>query len=263
MKLVNVGMRYVYFKCPQCLFWTSRTKSGEWPFYDYTDAPTFDAGHAAHWADMKNEAIQIMTHKFALFPNLKVNKFLDVGCSEGVYVAACDALGVEAHGVEVDTVKVDRAVKRGLRVCVPEDFNDAGTFDFVLIRHVIEHVPDFFQLTSLALRYLKPNGILCIETPNQAGLKTLTVRHKVVDDRYVGHLYPPTHLNAFEKQTYRNLAKRFGRPLIKLTTYSPSDPRWVFTSQYHRTGLVPKLQALSAKIGFGENLAAFYGNQDV
>lgn len=184
---------------------------------------------------------------------------LDVGCSEGVYVAACSELGWDAYGLEIDKAKVERAAKRGLQVTQPDYENwQPEYFDFIMFRHVVEHIPDFMDTLDKIIPLLKIGGILCIETPNQAALSCYLRGRKIRHGRFLGHLYPPTHINAFTPATHRMIGRKWQMSIVRQSTYSPADPAWTFSSLYKKRGIVPLVHSISAKIGFGENLSTFF-----
>src|SRR5260370_28572142 len=93
-----------FWKCTTCGYWTSRTLDDEWPVMEYNDAPTFDYDPSLDWATVVGEATRIMREKFRL-AGRTCGRFLDVGCSEGVYVAASSQLGWQPAGVEIDRPK--------------------------------------------------------------------------------------------------------------------------------------------------------------
>lgn len=189
-------------------------------------------------------------------------RMLDIGCSEGIYVAACQKLGWDAYGFEVDTVKMERAKGRGLQVSAPDyDGLEKDSFDFIMIRHVLEHISVFLDVFDTAVGLLKPGGVLCVETPNQASMK-YTISPKKVQIMPWGaegivHIYPPTHIHAFTAKAWQAVGA--GRNMKTFTqTYAPVDPDWMITSTYHKRGIVPMVHNISAKIGMGESIAAFF-----
>lgn len=123
--------------------------------------------------------------------------------------------------------------------------------------HSLEHIPDFMGILRQVLPLLKKDGILCIETPNQESLVRRILGYKVRSDRFLGDLYPPTHIHAFCRRSYQAIAQMLDAQIIQCLTYSPGDPNWFSPLTYRRSGLVPLLQNLSAYIGMGLNIAVF------
>ncbi len=258
----NNTNKWVYYRCKKCGYWTSRSISGDFPKYDYNDTPTYDENANNDWDAWVNTVKKIMQYKFRLTDKLKAGRFLDVGCSEGVYVAACESMGWEAIGYEIDSTKVDRAQSKGLNVRGPNDFHlDESSVDFILLRHVIEHVPNFLELITFSSRYLKIDGIMCIEIPNQAGIIAQFLRRSIREGNYLGHVYPPKHVHAFEPKTLYYVAARVDMKCEKVYTYSPADPKWSVSvdSKYKNIGSFLRLAHwVLSKIGYGENIVAFF-----
>ena len=79
-----------FFRCRRCGYWTSRGLDYGWPINRYDDAPDFTSSegdrsqHGDFWQ-------RIMREKFYL-AGMKRGSFLDIGCSEGLYVEAAAAL---------------------------------------------------------------------------------------------------------------------------------------------------------------------------
>lgn len=111
---------------------------------------------------------------------------LDVGAGQGVFVAALDAAGARACGVEIDAAKVARAardsgadMRHGRAEALPfdDDSFDALTFMFSL-----HHVPQDLHARAMseAARVLRPGGALYVAEPEIDSDMTRIVA--VVDD---------------------------------------------------------------------------------
>lgn len=110
---------------------------------------------------------------------------LDVGCGRGELLELLAEAGIEAEGVDGDPGMVARCRERGLRVALA-DANEhlegvaEESLGAVFSAQVIEHLPygELQRLLSLALRKLRPGGLLIAETVNPhriASLKTFWV----------------------------------------------------------------------------------------
>ncbi|HEV2117444.1 MAG TPA: class I SAM-dependent methyltransferase [Terriglobales bacterium] len=253
----NSGWRF--FRCNKCGYWTSRTAQGSFPHAEYNDTPTFDYNPGLDWRETVQQATTIMAKKFRLAGKIG-GRFLDVGCSEGVYVAAAAELGWTAVGSDIDPAKVGRAEARGLDVR-HMDFSDCHFrqgFDFVLLRHVIEHIAEFVEFVRSVSCLLRPGGVLCVECPNQAGIDARLHRRTLKEGRFLGNLYPPSHIHAFEPRTLDKLGGKLGLRCQLLMTYSRSDRGWFLPAYYEGGGVKALAQMLAASWRMGGNLAAFY-----
>lgn len=253
-----------FFRCHKCGYWTSRTPQGSFPHAEYNDTPTFDYNPALDWRETVRQASTIMAKKFRLAGKTG-GRFLDVGCSEGVYVAAAAQLGWKAAGTEIDPAKIRRAKARGLDVR-HMDFCDRHLrqgFDFILLRHVIEHIGQFVEFVRSTSFLLRPDGVLCVECPNQAGIDARLHRRTLKEGRFLGNLYPPSHIHAFEPRTLYKLGGKVGLRCKLLMTYSRSDRNWFLPAYYEGSVVKALAQVLAASCRMGGNLAVFYVPQAV
>jgi 2-polyprenyl-3-methyl-5-hydroxy-6-metoxy-1,4-benzoquinol methylase len=201
-----------------------------------------------------------MRHKF-LLAGMATGRFLDIGCSEGTYVAGSAELGWTASGIEIDDAKVRRARSRGLDVRSVDLLSGTASLpraDFVMLRHVVEHVPDFVQFTRIAASAVAEGGVLWIECPNQAALAVLLKRNRIRQQRYLGALYPPTHIHAFESKALRRLGDKIGLRLERIVTCAPSDCNWNPPYQVRLSPLKRAVHRGAALLGYGKDLAAVY-----
>lgn len=72
------------------------------------------------------------------------------------------------------------------------------------------------------------------------------------------HLYPPTHIHGFTTNAWRSIIGNIGGFFLGAKSYAPPDPRWNISSAYHKTGIVPLIHMIGAKVGLGEGIAVFF-----
>lgn len=120
--------------------------------------------------------LPFMEEKFPVKPGMRV---LEIGCGEGGVLKAFINKGCEGVGVELDTSRIDDALKFLLddvavgrikfvakdiyQVDVQKDFN--GLFDIILLKDVIEHIHDQAKLIGWMKNFLKPGGIVFFGFP--------------------------------------------------------------------------------------------------
>lgn len=102
---------------------------------------------------------------------------LDLGCGRGEWLELLKDEGWDARGVDANELMLEECLARGLKVergdvlgylqQVPE-----ATLGAITSFHVVEHLPfeRVILLIDEALRALRPNGILILETPNPDNL---------------------------------------------------------------------------------------------
>jgi ubiquinone/menaquinone biosynthesis C-methylase UbiE len=80
-------------------------------------------------------------------------KILDLGCGRGTVVAYLKDMGYNAQGYDYPDIDLEKPMK----------LKD-NSYDFILLKFVIEHVTDINQLFSEITRILKPGGLVLILT---------------------------------------------------------------------------------------------------
>lgn len=139
-------------------------------------------------------------------------KALDVGCGSGGFLATLQAYGWEAYGVEpFDGGRV--AKERGLKVhhgTVEEAGYPEGNFQFIRLRHVLEHAPNPKQLMRSLAPILARDGLLQIILPNHGGLNARLF------GKYWESLDLPRHLYHFRVRDVLRLAELSGLEVAKV-----------------------------------------------
>jgi len=147
------------------------------------------------------------------YPRLAV---LDLSCGRGALLAAlaadgCAVRGTHYRGDDYKLVDEDGplhtaglAIDAGVDLTRPLPYPD-GAFDAVVLKEVVEHLPDWKPVVREAGRVLKAGGHLVLSTPNVARLHSrlqffLSGSHKLIrrrvgwdlgpDDLYAYHINP-------------------------------------------------------------------------
>ena len=95
---------------------------------------------------------------------------LDVGCGIGIMVHYLRFLGFEAEGVEISEWAVEYgrrelALEKVRRGTVQEAAYADGSFGFVTLVHVVEHLDDPVPVLREVFRILEPGGLVYVELP--------------------------------------------------------------------------------------------------
>ncbi len=175
--------------------------------------------------------------------NFKDLKVLEVGCAEAGLMDRLSELGFEVTGIEIDPerAKIANEKNPNLKIIVgdisaqdtPQKIGEK--FDLVIMREVIEHVPDKERAFKNLSELVKPEGYLYVSFPpkysafaghQQVGLSPLKAIPWV-------HLLPKSILN----------------PLVKLLKEHPNFVNHVKTD--YGTGMaIGKFEKLFKKNGF-------------
>jgi 2-polyprenyl-3-methyl-5-hydroxy-6-metoxy-1,4-benzoquinol methylase len=143
------------------------------------------------------------------------SQVLDVGCGSGRMMRRLAELGWQVHGLDFDPKAVEAARNLGLEVrlgTLEEQNYEEGSFDAIIMNHVIEHVPDPLELLKSCKRVLKPGGKLVLATPN-----AWSWGHQRYGRSWRG-LEPPRHLHIFTPQAIRKLAVGAGFNRLQVST---------------------------------------------
>jgi ubiquinone/menaquinone biosynthesis C-methylase UbiE len=163
------------------------------------------------------------------FDSVEGKSFLDLGGGLGYYSKAANTFGLNSILVEKDPVSVNFAIdKLGLKEIIQQDLNEffqqnKKQYDIVFFRHVIEHVTNPSEIIKGISSVLKNNGILIIETDNNAGIELLLTKNvknfylKLYKENFKNVTFiellkkrpfaldPPRHLYAFRMKNLSNL----------------------------------------------------------
>lgn len=175
-------------------------------------------------------------------------RFLDIGCGSGAAVRAATDLGWEALGIDIDPALI-REGRDQLNVdlrCVPilESDLPAGSFDFVRLRDVVEHLPNPGEVLVKVAELLAPGGVSLIVTPNEGGLATtarVALRRRRV---LVATVPPPHHLHSFTPGSLVRTMRRAGLEPRTTFTTTPTDWRYVTSHNMARARKMPLLRPL-------------------
>jgi SAM-dependent methyltransferase len=111
------------------------------------------------------------------FEACRGGRVLDLGAGRGELLELLAASGIDAYGVDLNPIFVERCRGRGLEVLEGDAVShlaklpDASMAGIAAL-HVVEHLPfeTLVDLLDHSLRVLEPGGLLVVETPNPTNL---------------------------------------------------------------------------------------------
>lgn len=159
-----------------------------------------------------------------------VQAYADVGCGTGRYLRLMADRGVPREAVwgqEINDAVVAGLRSEGFQACacraeecphVPE-----GALDLVTIFHVIEHVSDPRGVVRRLASWLKPGGVLAIETPNIRSLD-----QRLFHRTFWGGYHYPRHWHLFHRDTLSRLLAEEGLEL-QSCAYQTGHAFWMYS----------------------------------
>jgi len=161
---------------------------------------------------------------------------LDIGCGPGFLLREFRDRGWQVHGTEFSAPSAAHARDvLQLPIAVGDvsalQFQD-GSFDAVVMWHVLEHMTDPQSTVAQVARLLRPGGIFLCAVPNFGSAEARFARDKWF------HLDVPRHLNHFTVPTLRALLTAHGLSVERSSWISLEYDYFSFTqSLLNRLGL--------------------------
>jgi 2-polyprenyl-3-methyl-5-hydroxy-6-metoxy-1,4-benzoquinol methylase len=139
-------------------------------------------------------------------------RWLDIGCSDGVFVEFALQKGLDAEGIDMAQAAIESARNRGLPVfCTTiDDFRPVTEYAFITAFDVLEHVLNPLVFLKAAYDLLISGGIIAISLPNQASFY-----NKLMGRNWFFYI-PEEHLHFFNPRTVKKLFIRAGFEIIEI-----------------------------------------------
>jgi SAM-dependent methyltransferase len=241
------------FRCDSCGTWTllprptSQAQASLHDTTEYFDHPYFRARRQDQTLSLRRcrtifEHIGRMTD----VNQLRGGRMLDIGCDVGsLLVAAAENYGVTPVGLDVAFRALEAARSRGVEIFrgiveeAPEAFS---RFKLVTAVDIIEHTTDPGAFLRSVHERMSSGGILYIQTPNcESAIYRIGWRISgLTNGRPQGameRLFPPQHIQYFNRRGFRLLAERCGFQVLDLQTrVLPAND--IVTSSLVRAGLM-------------------------
>jgi SAM-dependent methyltransferase len=187
---------------------------------------------------------------------------LDVGCGNGQFLARMRGVGWPVGGVEPDPVAV-RVARENLGLDIHHgllaeiSFPDAR-FDAIVLRDVIDYVPDPLARLAECRRVLKPGGQLVVVTPNGGSLAC-----RLLDRAAALCWCPPRHAFVFSTATIRTCAARASLDVrivstIAMGAYRAWQPNRLLQRHASSPALLPSKPSLPLRVRRSLESLAFW-----
>jgi len=159
-------------------------------------------------------------HYFMLWIG-KQRLVLDIGCGEGLFAERLVDEGNRVDGIDIlEEPKHKNLMGKYLRTDIDQGLGHALTtfagcrYDRILLRDVLEHVRNSFQLLTDCHQLLDPQGLLLVSVPNIANI---TVRLTLLFGRFDytdRGILDKTHLKFFTRKSARQMLEHAGYEIV-------------------------------------------------
>ena len=153
---------------------------------------------------------------------------LEVGIGNGQYAAMLKRLGWQVEGVELDptaAANTSRRYKIPVSVGTLEAARfPAGSFDFLSMFHVIEHLPDPIATLRECRRILRPGSRIMLRTPN------FDSNTRRAFGKFWRGLEAPRHLVVFNPNSLEQALATAGFSVARITTIPTATRHYVESS---------------------------------
>ncbi|MEI8133734.1 MAG: class I SAM-dependent methyltransferase [bacterium] len=150
----------------------------------------------------------------SILKNKPKPKVLEVGCGTGVFLDKARKHGFDCHGLELSEYAANFVRQMGIPVETKsiEDANyPTESFDVIVMREVIEHLPHPLESLRTVYSWLKPGGVLFMATGNY----DCPERKLRGSDWF--YFMPEGHLNVFSNKTMTNYLNKVGFRSVSVT----------------------------------------------
>ncbi len=157
------------------------------------------------------------------FPAKTSNKYkvLDIGCAGGAFPEAVNQLGYDVVGIEPSSWLCQRGKEMyglDLRPGILKDQSfDKGSFDYITLWDVIEHLTDPGKELKEIHRVLSDDGYFLVNFPDHASLARQILRSK-------WPFYLSVHLYYFTPETMKTFLKQHGFEVLSTRPYWQTLP---------------------------------------
>ena len=211
-----------YYKCGNCTLWNYDLDCGlDQTQYTETYVSPEDTEHPFNQH-------MIVSWNFLRKRTGKPGSIMDIGCGSAGLLYLARKEGWQVRGMELtEKASRDIAADTGIDVIVANfleyDNPENEKYDVVVLRHVLEHLPDSILAMNKIGNLLKDNGLALLEFPNTRSMSYIVKRifkNRGMRNKKFSPDWRPGHSNEFCRESFEYLLSQTGFELVVWHTYS-------------------------------------------
>ena len=182
--LDRIGLKVQSVMCSQCPTIYSRKRFDEQSlavFYSkfyremYTGSSVPTDGWFEEQVSSGNKILSQLKELGVIRHGLSGKRVLEVGCGSGGILIPFTEIGAEVIGIDFDDSYMEAGRKRGLNLIDRSiyDFQTDQKFDLIILKDVLEHLPDLNLVLQKLKSLLSETGNIYIQVPTFEGLEFL------------------------------------------------------------------------------------------
>jgi len=188
-------------------------------FYDYNSLALLYHKLSALYFSKRSKAINFFLSPFdSLLYTYFINpgsSVLEIGCGNGMKLEiyknyGLQTAGLEPYGPQLTEKERFLGIKRE---SIDEANYKENAFDYIILKEVLEHVPDQLNVLKKCYFWLKPRGKLIITVPD-----TKSLWRKIFKKSWFGYDVP-RHLYNYSRDNIKLILNRSGFQKIKIRNY--------------------------------------------
>ena len=180
----RIGLKVQSVMCSQCPTLYSRKRFDERSFavfYSkfyremYTGSSVPTAGWFEEQVSSGHKILNQLKELGVISHDLIGKRVLEVGCGSGGILIPFTEIGAEVVGIDFDDTYMEAGRKRGLNLIDQSiyEFQTDKKFDLIVLKDVLEHLPDLNLVLQKLKSLLSETGSIYIQVPTFEGLEYL------------------------------------------------------------------------------------------
>ncbi len=211
-----------YYRCGNCALWNYDMSLG-------VDQSQYTERYVSpEDPDYKSNRHVLQSWEFLARHHPQPGRIMDIGCGNGCLLHHARRAGWQVRGMELSrqaarAVQEDQGIEVDVANFLDYDNPDDVRYDVVVLRHVLEHLPDPILAMRRIGALLRPGGLALLEFPNTRSVSYAVkafLKNRGLKNRKYSEDWRPGHCNEFCRQSFELLLDKTGFDLVVWQTYS-------------------------------------------